>query len=163
MRFPNLPEYHLKQGQIKYLRKPAVVSTVLGSCVSIILLAPAKRMYSICHPMMPTHKHCGKDCPEVGKYVDCVIESMVAHFEKHGARRSEIKAKLFGGSNIMDSNASRQTNRIFQVGINNVSRAAHILFELGIDIVAHDTGGPQGRKLYFNTETGEVLVKKLKK
>ena len=120
-------------------------------------------MTGICHPMMPTHKDCGAHCKEAGKYVDCVIRTMVNHFEKHGARRGELKAKLFGGSNIMDANASRQTNRIFQVGINNVSRAAHILYELGIDIVAHDTGGPQGRKLYFNTQTGEVLVKKLKR
>ena len=32
-----------------------------------------------------------------------------------------------------------------------------------LEIQAQDVGGPQGRKLVFNTQTGEVWVKKLNK
>ena len=45
----------------------------------------------------------------------------------------------------------------------NVEMAEIKLENLGIKVKSHDTGGTQGRRLLFDTRTGDVWIKKLSK
>ena len=47
------------------------------------------------------------------------------------------------------------------LGLRNVAAARRLLVEAGIPILAEDIGGRRGRKVVFNTESGEAWVKTL--
>ncbi|HKI82099.1 MAG TPA: chemotaxis protein CheD, partial [Pseudodesulfovibrio sp.] len=48
-------------------------------------------------------------------------------------------------------------------GRRNIEMAKKLLKFARLDIQAQDVGGDQGRKLLFNTKSGDVWVKKLNK
>jgi chemotaxis protein CheD len=47
------------------------------------------------------------------------------------------------------------------VGKQNIAAAQKIIEAEGITVTSMDVGGQQGRKLFFNTRTGDVMLKKL--
>ena len=53
LRSSGLPHVYLKPGELFLSREPAIVSTVLGSCVSITFFEPAASLGAMCHVMLP--------------------------------------------------------------------------------------------------------------
>jgi chemotaxis protein CheD len=68
-----------------------------------------------------------------------------------GSVKSNIKAKVFGGGEVIET-----TIKQFNVGERNIQIAIEVLEELKIPIIAKSLGGKLGRKIEFNTSTGEV-------
>ena len=66
-------------------------------------------------------------------------------------------AKVYGGAEILVND-----NRIFNVGMRNIQFAHEILNKHNIPVVACDTGGRYGRKIAFNTYSGEVKLNLIK-
>ena len=75
-----------------------------------------------------------------------------------GSNNKFLVAKLFGGANMFESKLEQ-----FRIGDRNIAIAKEILHEYKIKIVAESTGGELGRKIEFNTYTGEVSQKIIKK
>jgi chemotaxis protein CheD len=154
--------YFLKPAELRFVREPAVIRTVLGSCVTVTMYCRRLGAAAACHPVLPV-------CPEVEtcrqaacrqkyKYVECVLPEMFRKFLDLGARREEVETKLFGGANMFSRNISR--GEILHVGSKNVNMARHMLGELKLELKSFDVGGNQGRKLYFDTQSGDVWVKR---
>jgi len=153
---------YLKAGEMYLSDKPALVVTVLGSCLSVTMYCRRLGLGGICHGMLPAcgrRKTCDRSCPREFKYVDCSIRKMVKLFERMGARRDEIEVKCFGGSDMFQRPVERPG--LITVGRQNTKTAGQIIKHEGLTLVTHDTGGNRGRKLFFYTHTGEVLVKRL--
>ena len=74
-----------------------------------------------------------------------------------GCLRRNLNAKIFGGSCIFAGFKKLEN----QLGTKNVEVALRLLEHEGIPIVTHDVGGPQGRKLIFNTDSGDAWIKLL--
>ncbi len=158
-----IPVY-LKPGEMYFSEEPAEVVTVLGSCLSITMFHRKRAMGGICHGLLPTcskENPCGGSCLEGFKYVDCSIRRMISIFDQHKVRRSEIEVKYFGGADMFSREPSRPN--IVSVGRQNINSAEDILRHEGLVPHAMDVGGAQGRKIYFYTHTGEVLLKRLKR
>ncbi len=85
---------------------------------------------------------------------------MLEWFLQLGVEREEIDVKVFGGSDMIGCTEmkSRAT-----VGQQNISKAFQVLEMERLRIAASDVGGQRGRKLFFSTHTGEVLLKRLRK
>ncbi len=159
----NLPLVYLKPGEMHFSGKPAVIVTVLGSCLSITMFSRRRGLGGICHGLLPK---CGKErtnchgvCLDGFKYVDCSIRSMVKLFDRYKVRRSEIEVKCFGGSDMFARVIDRP--EIVSIGRQNVMTAEQILKSEGLKLHVVDVGGLQGRKIFFNTRTGEVWLKRL--
>ncbi len=75
-----------------------------------------------------------------------------------GAKKEDIVCKIFGGAEVLGEQYS-----VFNVGQRNIDLAFKVVSELGVKVVSSSTGGRLGRKIYFNTGTGEVLQKYLVK
>ncbi len=75
-----------------------------------------------------------------------------------GSKKENLVAKIFGGGNVLWEGHS-----VFQIGEKNISVAERLLKEFGIPVVASSTGGERGRRILFNTSTGEVLQQYVKK
>ncbi|MBF0486830.1 MAG: chemotaxis protein CheD [Nitrospirae bacterium] len=156
-----LPLVFLKPGEVYVTEKPALVKTVLGSCVSITMFEPMRRVAAICHGMLPDcgGKGCG-DCPEKLKYVTCSIKYIMNKMQDKGVNTRDIEIKAFGGGDVL---TYRNYDARATVGRQNIDAALGILEALGHKPKTSDLGGDRGRKIFFNTQTGEVLLRKLRK
>jgi len=158
----DLPVIYLKPGGLHYSDKPSNVMTVLGSCLSVTMFHRRARVGAICHGLLPACRErpaCGHACAERAKYVECAIEMMVRQFDAGNLRRSELEVKVFGGADMFSTRSGGRGG--ISVGRQNIEAAQQELEKLGIRVIAMDVGGTSGRKLFFNTLTGEVLLKRL--
>jgi chemotaxis protein CheD len=157
-----LPFLFLKPGEMVLREEPMIVTTLLGSCVAVTMYSPRLRLGAICHAVLPSCRKelpCNYGHPESGKYVECAIRRMLDGFQAHGVVRSEIEAKLFGGSDMFDTAGARSRS----VGGQNMQAALEILESQSVRVVTQDLGGKRGRKIIFHTHTGEVFLKRLRK
>jgi chemotaxis protein CheD len=138
---------------------PLLVSTVLGSCVSVTMFAPALGVGAITHGVLPCScgKY-GKAAQGTGRFVDASIHAIVQELRGLGVKPSQTEVKVFGGSQMYGQWGEGGGLRI---GWENVEAALNVLSELGYSVLATDVGGNRGRKLLFVSHTGEVWVKKL--
>lgn len=125
-----------------------MVTTVLGSCVAVCLFDETLGIGGINHYMLPFWN--GKELASP-KYGNIAIESLVKKIERLGSKRENLVAKVFGGANQLDHKLG--------VGQRNIKIAEELLVDLKIKVVAKSLGGHKGRKLNFNTSTGEVFMK----
>lgn len=129
-----------------------MVTTVLGSCVAVCLFDETTGIGGINHYMLPFWN--GKELASP-KYGNIAIESLIKKIEHLGCKRENLVAKVFGGANQLDHKLG--------VGQRNIKIAEELLVDLKIKVVAKSLGGHKGRKLNFNTSTGEVFMKYITK
>jgi chemotaxis protein CheD len=89
--------------------------------------------------------------------VECVIPEMIRQLQGQGVAVTELEVKLFGGADMMMAGLATHQ----RVGRSNVQMAKTLLAKMGITLKSSDTGGTVGRKLIFNTATGDVWIKRL--
>lgn len=130
---------------------PYLVTTVLGSCVSVCLIDINRNTGGINHFMLPLWNGCGLASP---KYGNIAIEKLIEKMLLTGSKKENLRAKVFGGGNVLES-----TLNFFNVGERNHALAIEMLENANIPIIAKSIGGEKGRKLIFNTYTGEVMLK----
>jgi chemotaxis protein CheD len=170
----SLPCYYLKPGEMFILEKPSMISTVLGSCIAVTLFNKERGVAGICHALLPqckkrNHKHKLEDlldgechkCLEAFKYADCSVFMMVEAFSRLGITPPETEVRLFGGAKMMSGNSSRDAK--YSVGRQNIDSARMVLDHYHLILVSSDVGGSAGRKIIFNTKTGEVVQQFIKK
>lgn len=129
------------------------IVTVLGSCVSVCLFDKKRTIGGINHFMLPLWNGDGLESP---KYGNVAILHLLAKMLEFGAKKEDIVCKLFGGAEVLNN-----THSVFNVGQRNIDLAYKMLEELNIPVIGSSTGGQLGRKILFNTSTGEVLQKYL--
>lgn len=155
----NLPITFLKPGEIKISKESDLIVTVLGSCVAIVLYNREHKVGAMCHGVMPTMKS-----DETGinrfKYVDQSFLYMLKHFQKMGIEPKKLEVKVFGGSETL--RIPNKKSRLTSVGKSNVYVAFRMIEKAKMNLTAFDVGGHTGRKIYFYTNTGEVLLKRLR-
>lgn len=154
------PIIYLHAGEVHISAKPEIVSTILGSCISVILYSPRLKISAISHSLMPTCKNDGtvcSKCTQGYKYVDCSIIRMLTEFEKLKIKKHEIDVKIFGGADVLGSEKREDS-----IGKQNIIAAIQTLNREKLKILSSDIGGLKGRKLYLVTHSGEVFVSKLK-
>ncbi len=145
----------LRPGHVHFATTPAVVATVLGSCVSATMHCARLGAGAICHALFPGGAPAAGD--DAYRYVDRSIDAMAAWLDRLGARPGEIEVKLFGGARGGWSGEGAAVD----VGRSNVESAVRALARHGLRVAAGDTGGTAGRKLWFVSHTGAVYVKRL--
>ncbi len=153
-----LPEIYLQPGEAHLARVPAVLKTLLGSCVGVTFWSPRLGAGALCHGVLPR-------CPRgtVGiegyRYVDFSIRNLLQQFEELGAVRGEIQVKVFGGADVLPVEAIGRAKQT--VGQQNWCTALEVLERENLTILAKDLGGAVGRTIQFHTGTGEVLLRRL--
>jgi chemotaxis protein CheD len=129
--------------------KPSYVHTILGSCVSVCLYDRITKSGGINHYMLSFWNGDGLPTP---KYGNIAIEKLIEKMIMSGSRIEHLVAKIFGGAEVIES-----VNQTFNIGKKNIDIAYDMLNERKIPVVAHSTGGNLGRKIIFNSYSGEVI------
>ena len=142
---------YLHGGQVTVASEPTAITTVLGSCVAVCLYDPVARLGGMNHFLLPHHVERERSARFGTVAVPQLVDALLAA----GARRPALKAKVFGGSSVL--NAFRHRN----LGDENVTLALRLLEEAGVELVEKDVGGSRGRKLIFHTDDGTAWVRAL--
>lgn len=158
MQFDDARCEYLLPGEIYKSDKPIMVNTVLGSCISVTMYSKRKNFGMICHGMLPSSQEAFKCDDNCMRYIDCCILHMHETFIKKDITPDETEVKIFGGSDMFESNRNVET-----IGSKNIASAVQCLNDLNYRIAAKDIGGQFTRKLYFSTESGIVYVRKISK
>ena len=129
------------------------ISTLLGSCVSITLWHPRKRIGGMCHYMM-TERSRTAEVPPDGRYAAEAFELFLRHVERAGTQPSEYQAKLFGGANMFRQGKGGGMD----IGARNVEYGHRLLESRHIALVAEHVAGSGRRKLHFDLWSGDVWL-----
>jgi chemotaxis protein CheD len=150
-----IDKYFLHPSKLVVSDRPLWVNTVLGSCVAVCVHDPKLNVGGINHFMLPLWNGDGLESP---RYGNIAIPLLIERLLKFGSKKHDLVAKVFGGGNVLGESVS-----FFRVGERNVTIAMRLLEENKITVVASSTGGDRGRKIIFNTGTGEVLQQYIQK
>lgn len=155
-----MPEVYVQPGESHLVRGPAVMRTLLGSCVGVTFLHRRLGIAALCHPMLPQHPDAKREPLSLAtarRYVDFAIRDLAAQFDALGAPRGEVEIKVFGGGDVLQTgDESRPT-----VGRLNRETALEVLRDEGFEVAASRLGGPCGVHIDFYTVTGEVRLRRL--
>lgn len=156
-----LPVVRLLPGDLAIVHRPSLLVTVLGSCVSVTFWDVRSHLAAMCHGVLPEPGR-GRDDEASSRYVEPAIVRMLAEFRAARVPREGLQVKLFGGGEVL-APSGEAGRRVPSVGAQNVRRALEVLDREGLTLAASDVGGVRGRKILFNTRTGEVLLRRLSK
>lgn len=133
-----------------------LITLGLGSCVGIAIRDPALKIGGLAHIMLPDSTAMRNQNSVIEKFADTGIKELVRQLEEMGVRRERLVAKIAGGATMFQI---QNKTDIMKIGERNVSATMEILKEMGIQILAQDTGENYGRTVMFYPETGEFHIK----
>jgi chemotaxis protein CheD len=153
-----LPEIFLQPGETFLAREPTVIATILGSCVGVTFWCGRLGIGALCHSMLPRCPAGRLSIATGCRYVDFCIRHLARQFDLIGAARSEVEVKVFGGADVLvvDNPRARPT-----VGRLNFEAAIEVLRDEGYAVTASSVGDTFGRKIRFDTGSGEVRLVRL--
>ena len=147
----------LLPGEYACTKKPTILSTVLGSCVSVCLYNTQNKMAAMNHFIYPEVKD-GSSEKDIGRHGATAIDQIVKTLFNFDPNPRHYKAQIFGGAHVINS-----LNSSFSIGDRNVALAEEYLREYRIPIIRKETGGNNGFKIAMNTETNLVDVSSIQK
>ncbi len=145
---PEFGKHYLYPGALFINKMPYYITTILGSCVAVCLYDTRLKIGGMNHFLLPFWN--GEELPSP-KFGNIAIKQLVSKMRYIGCREEDMVAKVFGGAAVL-----KTKQEVFFIGERNIKIAKETLKNIGIDIVAESTAGKLGRKIIFNTFTGEV-------
>ena len=152
----DLPVVNLHPGELFVAKEPTLITTLLGSCVSVCLYCSAIKAGAMCHGVMPAKPERDE---ESFRFVDTSVSYMVEVMARQrGFSCAALEAKLFGGADVLSLKLGLGRERP-TIGAQNIQAAKAALRKHGVPIVTEHIGGDRGCKLFFYTHTGDVYLK----
>jgi chemotaxis protein CheD len=145
----------IRVGDLYGSREPAVIHTILGSCVAVCLYDPVQRIGGMNHILLPGNADT-KYFDASARYGIHAMELLINRIMTLGGNRHQLIAKAFGGAHILPSITPENGT-----GRRNIEFVREFLKTEAISMVSYDLGGHQARRIFFHTDTGEVLVKRI--
>ena len=131
-----------------------LITTVLGSCISVCAYDPAIGVGGMNHFMLPSGN--GVELDIVGRsfrYGDVAMERMLNTLYSQGAHKKRLIFKAFGGGHVMA--------KMTDIGELNIAFLRKFMSLEGFRLDAEDLSGPYPRKVIFYPCSGKVMVKRL--
>jgi chemotaxis receptor (MCP) glutamine deamidase CheD len=148
---PGVKEVSIHIGGVFASREPAVVRTVLGSCVSACLFDPLTNVGGMNHFMLPTGDQ-GGDLPT--RYGINAMEMLINEIMKLGGERRRLRAKVFGAGHVLQIQSIGPA-----IPEQNAGFVKEFLATERIPILSQRLGGVNPLQVHFFTHTGKVLLR----
>lgn len=140
----------LLPGEYMVSKQPYIISTLLGSCVSICLYHPNFRCGGMNHymlPRSPSGEHSGK----YGEYANNVL---LQFMERACGGFSGVEAMILGGANVVREISKKTDN----IGANNIALAREMLRRHNIKVIREQVGGNVGLKLHYQNWDNKITI-----
>lgn len=147
----NRPAVKIQPGELHVTSDDVLITTVLGSCVSVCVRDAVAGVGGMNHFMLPGGEEKEGESPRYGSHA---MEQLIEWVLSLGGRAERLEAKVFGAGKI---------NRALpDVGKRNVEFALDYLRGRNIPVTAIDVGEAFPRKVCFSPRCGRVFVKALR-
>ncbi|MCX7655208.1 MAG: chemotaxis protein CheD [Treponemataceae bacterium] len=162
------PVVVINPGEYLVSEEDVIISTVLGSCIAVVLYDITLGIGGMNHFMLPGAfhhhpMHGGTINPqdfleESARYGMYAMEVLINEMMKRGVHRRKIQAKVFGGASVIHRSDEGRKN----IADTNIDFVFEYLETEKIPLVSFDVGGSLARKIFFFVKTGKVLLKRIR-
>lgn len=130
------------------------IHTLLGSCVSIVLWHPTRKIGALSHYLLSKR---GSRIPAEldARYGEDVITLMAIDLKRHKVALSDCQGKIFGGGNMFPRQMRPDALNVGQL---NGETARNVLRAHGVEIVSESLFGVGHRRIIFDVMSGHVWV-----
>lgn len=131
-------------------------TTGLGSCVGLTLYDAQLKLGGMAHIMLPSSEIAREGQLNVAKYANTAVPELIEQLKSKGASVQRLVAKMAGGAQMFAFTNGSDSMRI---GPRNVEATKLALTQLGIPLIAEDTGGNYGRTVELDSGTGVFSIR----
>ncbi len=160
--YQGLSRIIIDPGESYVTRKDEIISTLLGSCVAACLYDPVNRVIGMNHFLL-AQQHSAHNsallASEGGRYGIHAMELTINQMLKQGAERIHLKAKAFGGGDVLS--LGNQVRKGQSIGSINCEFIKTFLKTERIPLVSAGLGGDIGRNIFFLASDFSVYVKRI--
>jgi chemotaxis protein CheD len=156
----NVEVVRILAGEYYATHRHEMITTVLGSCISVCIRDRLTCIGGMNHFMLPMEREGRETSGPHGLSADAAygsyaMERLVNCILKYGGgRREHLEIKIFGGGRIL--------NNMADIGLQNITFIRAYLRTEGLNMTAEDVGGDFPRRMAYFPTTGKVLLKKLR-
>lgn len=143
----------LHAGHLWVAREATEITTILGSCVAICLWDEIAGVGGMNHYMLPYDIGNQHASP---RYARHATNMLLQALHTAGAEVGRLRARIYGGACILGTPGGGH-----DLGMENVLVARERLRAEKIPVVEDHTGGNHGRKIIYDTGTGNATVMKV--
>jgi chemotaxis protein CheD len=150
-----MPSIIVGVADLKISTEPStyLVTHALGSCLGVTFHDEKRRIGGLLHAMLPSASiHEGQKIRE-SMFLDTGIPRLLTALIRAGARKQDIRCKVFGGAQLMAA------DNYFRIGSKNIDMFYRLSHEMDLDVVAWEVSGRVNRSIRLNNQTGDVIVK----
>lgn len=139
----------------KLCSSPEQISTIgLGSCLGVVICDDKLKLCGMAHVMLPDSTKIKKNSDRM-KFADTCLVDMLDELLSHGAKISQMYAKIAGGAKMFSFNTD---NDMLNIGEQNVEAVRRFLQEHQIPIRAESVGDKYGRTIVFSPDDGALRI-----
>ena len=132
-----------------------IITLGLGSCVGICIYDKWSMTGGLAHIMLPDSSQF-QTVTTAEKFANLAIPKMVTELESLGVKTRNMMAKIAGGASMFQF-ADKKLN--MDIGKRNITAVRKTLKQIGITLLAEDTGGHTGRTMILNLKDKTVMIK----
>lgn len=148
-------EITLHVGGVHASAEPAVIRTLLGSCVAVCLWDPRAAVGGMNHFLLPDTGP-GGAAADATRFGVHAMDRLVGEMLKLGAAPARFVVKVFGGASVL-----AQSSVAAAIPQANLAFVRAYLAREGLRVAATSVGGMLPRQIRFFTESGKVLVRRI--
>lgn len=148
-----MKRYLLKPGYILFTAEPTTIMVVLGSAVAVSLYNRQHKTGGMNHFL---HAQVKEEASPTALYAKPAIHQLIKMFGDLEMTSDSLEAHIFGGASPADAKGEEA-----EIGAENIETTIRLLEQQGVRISGRETGGHHGRKIMFDTSTGEVIIAKV--
>jgi chemotaxis protein CheD len=152
-RIEGLIDIFLQPGEFFVADAEYQMRTMLGSCVSITLWHPFKRVGAMSHFLLPTRGASDHSEGLDARYGDEAMQLMVSELKQMGVAAAQCQGKVFGGGNMFPDHFHAGS---INVGQRNGEAALELLNRHGVPILSESLFGIGHRQIIFDVRNGDV-------
>ncbi len=139
-------------GYVAVSESPTLICSVCGNGVIVTLWDRVYRTGGMAHCIFPKLR--GHEAP-TNYHANIAVPALIRQMVEYHPHSRTVEAQLYGGGGLT-GHALTRANKVVEA-IKKILKRAHI------PIVCEDTGGTIGKKIVFDTHTGDVMVLKTRK
>jgi len=144
-----MSDVYLAPGLLHAAMAPCVITTVLGSCVSVCLWDRARKTGGMNHFLLPRAPSRERST----RHGDTAMELLLARMEVLGSAIDDLDARVYGGATTY--------GRGNHLAEENVAMAFRWLFARAVPVIEEDVLGNTPRRIHFDIASGTVNLKKV--
>ncbi len=144
----------LPPGHVRLAPPGTLLYAVLSSTAAVALYDPQLQRGGMAHWAKPYRR----GAPSTPVFAGPALVGLARMFDSLGSSRACLQAHLFGGA---ENPASLR--HVPGLSRDNVAAALELLAKLGLEVVQQEVGGVMGRKVVFDSSSGQSLVAEVEK